>query len=313
MKFKRQSKPKKQKIPKQKKAVNSKLIARLLWGGIIFWILLTVFSFIRMNAISTSNREMKSQVETLQKKTESVNLLNQDSSLDTFLKRYATNYLSLSDDDDQMENRLNVLESMSASDLEIEDKKLQEGSQSLTSILPFNYRSYDEFDVATYNVVYELKTKEKEEEYSVGFNIPVQRLGNDEFVVVAEPFITDFNVNDLNGSGNRLTSSITQEKNDSKTTEKRVNDFLEQFLTTYQEGDVKQLGYLMNNPEGLNGQYQLSVDSFEVYGSNEKPIVEVQLIVRQKDTDVSYPQQMQLSLVTKDEKYFVDKMEQVIH
>ncbi|MCD4978455.1 conjugal transfer protein [Enterococcus faecalis] len=312
--FKRKEKKQKGKVPKEKKKVNGKVFARVLWAVILIWIGLSVFSFMRMSSLSVRNSVLEKEVQTLQTNTKNVNLLNQDSSLDLFLKRYATNYLTMSDSEDQMKNRKKILESMSARDIEYDDKKLNEGSQSLVSIAPYEFEFHKKYDLAIYNVTYRLTVGEKETTYSVALNLPVKRENGKKYLVVAEPFVTSFDINDLSGSGDRLESDFRKEEEISESSDlENIQVFLEQFLTMYQEGNIDQLNYLMEDPEGLNGQYEVILDSFQAYGLKKKPVVDVHVRLKQKDVDVLYNQQMQLKLETKDGKYFIKSFSQVIN
>lgn len=313
-KYKRKNTKKVKTVPKEKKGINGKILARFLWAIIICWLGFTGFSFVRMNALMNTNIRLENEIFELQDNTKNVNLLNQDSSLDLFLKRYVTNYLSINDNEEQMQNRINILESMSAKDLNYENQRLETGSQSLISITPFSYEFHEEYDVATYNVTYQLTVEEEEKTYTVAINIPIQRKEDQKYLVVAEPFITTFDVNDLNGFGDRLDSSLKKQEKISDLNElSSIQSFLEQFLTMYQEGNLDQLRYLMANPEGLNNQYEIYLDRFDAYGTSDKPIIEVFILLRQKDTSISYKQQMHLELETRDGKYFVETFNQVIN
>lgn len=313
-KYKRKERQKKEQMTKEKKTVNGKVLARFLWVVILVWLVLTVVSFVRMNAVANNNAALQKEVTNLKESTENVNLLNQDSSLDLFLKRYVTNYLTLSDHSDQMENRIKILESMSAKDIEYEVQTLESGSQSLVSITPFAYEFHKNYDLATYNVTYRLTVDDQEKTYAVAINLPVQRKEDKEYLIVAEPYLTSFDVNDLSGSGDRLDSSLRkQEKLSDANDLALIQSFLEQFLTMYQEGNIDQLRYLMADPEGLNNQYEINLDRFDAYGTDKEPVLDVFIHLRQKDTSVSYPQQMRLNLETKDGKYFVKTFSQVIN
>lgn len=313
-KYKRKNTKKVTTVPKEKKGINGKILARFLWAIILCWLGFTGFSFVRMNALMNTNIRLENEISELQENTKNVNLLNQDSSLDLFLKRYVTNYLSINDNEEQMQNRINILESMSAKDLNYENQKLEVGSQSLISITPFAYEFHKTYDLATYNVTYRLTVEEEEKTYTVAINIPIQRKDDQKYLVVAEPFITTFDVNDLNGYGDRLESSLRKQEKISDLNElSSIQSFLEQFLTMYQEGNIDQLRYLMANPEGLNNQYEIYLDRFDAYGTSDKPVLEVFILLRQKDTSISYEQHMHLELETREGKYFVETFNQVIN
>lgn len=313
-KYKRKDKKKVKVVPKEKKGINGKFLARFLWAIILCWLVLTGFSFIRMNAMMNTNAKLQKEITEIQENTKNVNLLNQDSSLDLFLKRYVTNYLTINDNADQMDNRLKILESMSAKGLEYPNQKLESGSQSLVSITPFDYEFHEDYDLAKYNVTYRLTAGEQEKTYAVAINIPVQRKEDKKYLVVAEPFITSFDVNDLNSVGDRLDSSLRkQEKISDSNQLALIQSFLEQFLMMYQEGNIDQLQYLMATPEGLNGQYEIYLDRFDAYGTNENPAIDAYIQLRQKDTSVSYKQQMRFDLETRDGKYFVQMFNQIIN
>lgn len=313
-KYKRKDKKKVKVVPKEKKGINGKFLARFLWAIILIWLVLTGFSFIRMNALMDTNAKLQKEITEIQENTKNVNLLNQDSSLDLFLKRYVTNYLTINDNADQMENRLKILESMSAKGLDYANQRLESGSQSLVSITPFDYEFHEDYDLAKYNVTYRLTAGEQEKTYAVAINIPVQRKEDKKYLVVAEPFITSFDVNDLNSVGDRLDSSLRkQEKISDSNQLALIQSFLEQFLMMYQEGNIDQLQYLMATPEGLNGQYEIYLDRFDAYGTNENPTIDAYIQLRQKDTSVSYNQQMHFDLETRDGKYFVQTFNQIIN
>ena len=72
-KYKRKERQKKEQMTKEKKTVNGKVLARFLWVVILVWLVLTVVSFVRMNAVANNNAALQKEVTNLKESTENVN------------------------------------------------------------------------------------------------------------------------------------------------------------------------------------------------------------------------------------------------
>ncbi|MBK0036047.1 MULTISPECIES: conjugal transfer protein [unclassified Enterococcus] len=313
LKFKRKEKNQKLKVPMAKKRVNSKFLAFFVWSLLGLWFVFNILSFVRMNGVVAINRDLHKEISQLKKSNLNENLLNQDSALDTFLRRFSTNYFNLTNDEQAMENRVNVLNNMSANGLTFEELRLPENQrQWLVNISTWKYQNFNSYGIATYNVTYRFSEDDRETSYSVAFNIPVMQ-DNDQFVVVSEPYISNFDINSLNGNGeNLVTDSLRAEQITDRADVEQITGFVEQFLTIYQSGDLEQLKYLMNEPQGLNGEFEILLEDLKAFGLKDEPVVDLSVRLKQKDSNISYKQKMKLKLGLRDQKYFVEKFQQTL-
>ncbi|EOW1950185.1 conjugal transfer protein, partial [Enterococcus hirae] len=66
--------------------------------------------------------------------------------------------------------------------------------------------------------------------------------------------------------------------------------------------------YMMDSPEGLNGNFTLDKVESKVYKASDGLIVKADVSLKDKDTSILQKEQLTLHLVKKSDKYYVKKL-----
>lgn len=97
----------------------------------------------------------------------------------------------------------------------------------------------------------------------------------------------------------------------SKDSEK-ISTFLNQFLDKYATGKKDDLVYMMEIPEGLNGLYEFKETVNTVYKTGDSYTVFSKVTFVEPSGTMTHVENMKLTLVNKDGKYFITKLEHVL-
>ena len=84
-----------------------------------------------------------------------------------------------------------------------------------------------------------------------------------------------------------------------------TKDFFKKY-TTYKQEEMK---YIMEVPESISGKEFNTLENFEVYKDNDKYLIVTTVIFQEKDFKLSTREKFKLVVITKDNKYFVEKLE----
>lgn len=330
-KYKKKEKEKIDKAPK-KKEIQTKGVKRVVLGGLVVVLLSGVGAYVKATAVSDHVSKVESSVKLLKNDVEGDNekklLLTPE--LQSFMDRFVSEYVNIPNDDEQFKKRSETLVKEYYAKGMNEDTTSFSAKRSLKDYTLVSLKYVDGVPVASYQVSYEIenpvtKTVEEKHKDSKGkmvtskkeitateksvseqvLNIPFIEK-NQSFCINAYPYFTE----PVTTKANENVLSYDDEKMgkvDLKT-EKEVEKFVEEFMTKYCESSSADMAYMMNDPEGLNGNFSLDQVDSKIYKSNDSVVVKVDVSLKDKDTSILQKEQLTLELVKKSDKYYVQKL-----
>ncbi|MFS1133355.1 conjugal transfer protein [Enterococcus hirae] len=318
-------------LPK-KKAIQMKGVRRIVLGGLIIVLLSGVGAYIKASAVSNHISKVEKSVVQLKNDIDGSNQ-NQISftpELQSFMDCFVDEYMNISNDDEAFKTRAQNLEKNFYADGLKENEVSFSAKRSLKEATLVSLNNIDGVSVASYQVNYEIETpvtKKVEEKHkdSKGkettttkevtdtkkieatqvLNIPFSTKDH-AFCVVAYPYFTE------PVSTKAKVKSITYDTEKLKAvddeTDKEVQEFISDFLKKYCESSSADMAYMMDNPEGLNGNFTLDKVESKVYKASDGLLVKADVSLKDKDTAILQKEQLTLHLVKKSDKYYVEKL-----
>ena len=217
---------------------------------------------------------------------------------DNFAKNFATLYINY--DREKQQERKKALELLSLENLKDNIADTSDVERSLNSIRLYTVEDKEkDVQVYKYIVSYTLKNKDNKKNKQEILNVPVKIIDNN-YLVCDFPYFSDIPKDTATGS--------YQEKEVKLETEKDKRQELESFTkyTTYKKEEMQ---YIMKNPESLSGKEFNTLENFEVYKDNDKYLVITTVVIQEKDFKLSTREKFKLTIIVKDDKYFVEKLE----
>lgn len=329
--FKKKENQATDRIPK-KKGIRMKGAKRIVLGGLVVVLLSGVVAFIKASAVSTHVSQVENSVLDLKKElnNEKGNMISFTPEIKAFMDRFITEYINIPNDDEAFKKRSATLTKEYYADGLSENETSFTAKRTLKDETFIALKNVDNVPVASYQVTYEIETpttKKVQEKHknSKGkettitkevtdkeivsstqvINIPFTSK-NDSFCVTAYPYFTE----PLVTKAKEGSLSYDEKDLDSvdSDTENKVQSFVTEFLTKYCESSSSDMAYMMDNPEGLNGNFTLDEVKTKAYKDGDRVKVKADVSLKDKNTSIIQKEQLTLDLTKKSDKFYVKKL-----
>ena len=222
---------------------------------------------------------------------------------DNFAKNFATLYINY--DREKQQERKKALELLSLENLKDNMADTSDVERSLNSIRLYTVEDKEkDIQVYKYIVSYTLKNKDNKKNKQEILNVPVKIIDNN-YLVCDFPYFSDIPRDIAKGSYQEKEVKLDSEKDKRQELETFTKDFFKKY-TTYKKEEMQ---YIMKNPESLSGKEFNTLENFEVYKDNDKYLVITTVVIQEKDFKLSTREKFKLTIILKDDKYFVEKLE----
>jgi len=302
---------KSEKMPKKEKIKKYRVgrIQVIVWFGIFLFIGTGISSIASGFQAKTQAMQSYEAIESLKNE---INDLKNMSEVDTpeadsFFRRFLNTYFTVNKEMEAQEKRVENLKVFSkAFDYQLPNTPTV--GQAVSNITHYGYQKLDDYFLVTYTV--ETKTDEKEpQKFKYKVSIPFKK-EKDGYVILALPYQLEY---DLNGSVSEKTETLTAYQGEllkDEAVKEELQTFAEQFLTEYEANNKENLKYLMSDVEGLGNGKTIKLKKITYYGSQEAPVLELNITVNDADTDIGFAENIRLHLVKNaDGKYFVETLD----
>lgn len=222
---------------------------------------------------------------------------------DNFAKNFATLYINY--DREKQQERKKALELLSLENLKDNIADTSDVERTLNSIRLYSVEDKEkDVQVYKYIVSYTLKNKDNKKNKQEILNVPVKIIDNN-YLVCDFPYFSDIPKDTAIGSYQEKEVKLETEKDKRQELESFTKDFFKKY-TTYKKEEMQ---YIMKNPESLSGKEFNTLENFEVYKDNDKYLVITTVVIQEKDFKLSTREKFRLTIIVKDDKYFVEKLE----
>ena len=222
---------------------------------------------------------------------------------DNFAKNYATVYLNYSVD--KRDERKAELSKLSLESLPDNLADTSDVERTLNSIRLYSVEDKGkDIQVYKYIVNYTLKVKDNKKNKQEIINIPVKLIDNN-YLVCDYPYFSDIPKDTAFGRYEEEKPKLEVEKDKRQELESFTKDFFKKY-TTYKQDEMK---YIMENPESISGKDLERIENLEVYKDNNSYLILATPIFKEKDFKLSTKEKFKLTVVVKDNKYYVSKFE----
>lgn len=222
---------------------------------------------------------------------------------DNFAKNFATLYINY--DREKQQERKKALELLSLENLKDNIADTSDVERTLNSIRLYSVEDKEkDVQVYKYIVSYTLKNKDNKKNKQEILNVPVKIIDNN-YLVCDFPYFSDIPRDTATGSYQEKEVKLETEKDKRQELESFTKDFFKKY-TTYKKEEMQ---YIMKNPESLSGKEFNTLENFEVYKDNDKYLVITTVVIQEKDFKLSTREKFKLTIIVKDDKYFVEKLE----
>lgn len=222
---------------------------------------------------------------------------------DNFAKNFATLYINY--DREKQQERKKALELLSLENLKDNIADTSDVERTLNSIRLYSVEDKEkDVQVYKYIVSYTLKNKDNKKNKQEILNVPVKIIDNN-YLVCDFPYFSDIPKDTATGSYQEKEVKLDSEKDKRQELESFTKDFFKKY-TTYKKEEMQ---YIMKNPESLSGKEFNTLENFEVYKDNDKYLVITTVVIQEKDFKLSTREKFRLTIIVKDDKYFVEKLE----
>ena len=300
-----------EKIPKVRR-IQTKAMRRLFWLGILFLSVSGVFAFLQTQGLRIKVSSLNKEVVTIQKKNkeEASNSVVLTPEIESFMNRFVTLYMAVSDDSETQKLRQETLMNDYFAQGIKESNSIFSGKRTLKSAAFISLKKASGVSTASYKVTYIIETKgeddqPKEVTASQLLNIPFQtsRAGSR---VISYPYFTalkenkekakilDFDPNDFESVDGHIRRGIMT--------------YIEEFLEKYAKSSSKDMRYMMDDPEGLQGSASIDEVSGQVFKEKDHFVVKAAVKFRDKGTELIWQEHMSFEVVKKSGKYYVQKL-----
>lgn len=315
--FKKVKKVSKRDTFQPKKAVNSKLISSVVCVLVLLVSFSGVFAFLGLRSSNGDIKELKSEVAL---KAEAVNSEQDEiteSLIESYLNPFVNEYITIPTEKEGLDKRNDQLKKYFSFTTDF--STIESDKRVLTAKSLYDVEKQKDFYLAKYVVNYDLitkkvgndgKVKEEKSAKTVLLTIPT-RYEKEKFTLIDYPYFSDLPNLQSNAVIDLPTDVEKSEVVPSKDSEK-INTFLNQFLDKYATGKKDDLVYMMEIPEGLNGLYEFKETVNTVYKTGDSYIVFSKVTFVEPSGTMTHVENMKLTLINKDGKYFITKLEHVL-
>lgn len=276
---------------------------------IIFTVWFIVFSILSSSIFLIATKGMDkiklsnniNAIEKIENQIQGIPIYN--ARTDNFAKNFATLYINY--DREKQQERKKALELLSLENLKDNMADTSDVERTLNSIRLYSVEDKEkDIQVYKYIVSYTLKNKDNKKNKQEILNVPVKIIDNN-YLVCDFPYFSDIPKDTATGSYQEKEVKLETEKDKRQELESFTKDFFKKY-TTYKKEEMQ---YIMKNPESLSGKEFNTLENFEVYKDNDKYLVITTVVIQEKDFKLSTREKFKLTIVVKDDKYFVEKLE----
>lgn len=276
---------------------------------IIFTVWFIVFSILSSSIFLIATKGMDkiklsnniNAIEKIENQIQGIPIYN--ARTDNFAKNFATLYINY--DREKQQERKKALELLSLENLKDNIADTSDVERTLNSIRLYSVEDKEkDVQVYKYIVSYTLKNKDNKKNKQEILNIPVKIIDNN-YLVCDFPYFSDIPKDTATGSYQEKEVKLDSEKDKRQELESFTKDFFKKY-TTYKKEEMQ---YIMKNPESLSGKEFNTLENFEVYKDNDKYLVITTVVIQEKDFKLSTREKFRLTIIVKDDKYFVEKLE----
>lgn len=276
---------------------------------IIFTVWFIVFSILSSSIFLIATKGMDkiklsnniNAIEKIENQIQGIPIYN--ARTDNFAKNFATLYINY--DREKQQERKKALELLSLENLKDNIADTSDVERSLNSIRLYSVEDKEkDVQVYKYIVSYILKNKDNKKNKQEILNVPVKIIDNN-YLVCDFPYFSDIPRDTATGSYQEKEVKLETEKDKRQELESFTKDFFKKY-TTYKKEEMQ---YIMKNPESLSGKEFNTLENFEVYKDNDKYLVITTVVIQEKDFKLSTREKFKLTIILKDDKYFVEKLE----
>lgn len=276
---------------------------------IIFTVWFIVFSILSSSIFLIATKGMDkiklsnniNAIEKIENQIQGIPIYN--ARTDNFAKNFATLYMNY--DREKQQERKKALELLSLENLKDNIADTSDVERSLNSIRLYTVEDKEkDVQVYKYIVSYTLKNKDNKKNKQEILNVPVKIIDNN-YLVCDFPYFSDIPKDTATGSYQEKEVKLETEKDKRQELESFTKDFFKKY-TTYKKEEMQ---YIMKNPESLSGKEFNTLENFEVYKDNDKYLVITTVVIQEKDFKLSTREKFKLTIIVKDDKYFVEKLE----
>lgn len=279
----------------------NKFIIFIVWF-IVFSILGTSILLITtkgMDKVKLSNNI--NAIEKIENQIQGIPIYN--ARTDNFAKNYATAYINY--ERDKQQERKKTLELLSLENLKDNIADISDVERTLNSIRLYSVEDKEQdIQIYKYIISYTLKNKDNKKNKQEILNVPVKIIDNN-YLVCDFPYFSDIPKDTATGSYQEKEVKLETEKGKRQELESFTKDFFKKY-TTYKKDEMQ---YIMKNPESLLGKEFSTLENFEVYKDNDKYLVITTVVIQEKDFKLLTREKFKLTIILKDDKYFVEKLE----
>ncbi|EGO8595303.1 hypothetical protein EH331_11605 [Enterococcus faecalis] len=304
--------PKKSKNSKKiKKGKRSKSFQK---NPIRIFIWLTLFAFILSGLLAIRNASFavkqgkmyQERITHLEKELKKLNKKQeiQVPETEAFLSGFLREYFTISKDRIENQKRLDQLQGYSK-ELNFRVSFLPVESQHVVLLENYGYQEMGDTYLATYGLTTR-SDKGKTSQSLVKVRFKKQK---GKYHVLSLPYQLAYTPENWYSSSSDNKKALPSQSIDDRSVQENVKNFVTQFLKEYQANNTDNLRYLMADVQGLPEGWSVEAKELKILGEKESPVVEMNLILQQKDTQITYNERVQLYLTTtEDGKYFIEKI-----
>ncbi len=326
MKFIKMKKKPKQEVLKDKKEISPKT-ARITFLAVLACLVLSApMGFLMGRSANVKASSNKKELVRLESTIESTDKNNLNTFLaERFMEDFIKEYMNKPASEDDFNKRQDKLKAYMVDKLPAEEFK--NIKQELLNFKLYDFEKQGTAYVAKYYVTYkveypvekertvkkkvdkkevEVKEKYKEnesKELSVILNIPfVQKEGKSK--VTALPYyskISDLTLENVKGfsRGTNNSDKVSESENG------KIIDFINEFYAVYTSGDLKQATYMMDSPQVIDGDFEITDSKPEVYKEGKTYVVYDTINLREKNTENQHKEQVIIKVTEKDGNFYV--------
>ncbi|MCP0887344.1 conjugal transfer protein [Ligilactobacillus sp. WILCCON 0076] len=260
-------------------------------------------AFIKACNVSQTNHKLQEEIRTYQTKLDraSTNINGYSFLLNNYMQDFLNLYLNYPNNANDMDNRNKALSVYYATNLTATDQAGND-SQSFNNASIQSIYTRHGAKIAQYYVNYSINGNQT----SGYLNIPF-KVKNNKFTVVSYPYFSN-KINPIGHIGKLQSKYSKDNQTTSISLYNQVTDFTKSFLKKYASAKTSDMKFIMANPQGLAGNYQVAnIQNLHVYGTKNNPVVQCLLTLKRSDSDIEHSENVTLKLSKQQTTYFVDE------
>lgn len=298
-------------IPKSNRSI-AKWYRTFVWSGIIFFFFCSFLALFKATTSARYNSEVISGVQSLKEELSAIKQTNiDDLKVDAYFSDFLPIYFDIeSTNIDQKSKREELLGQYfkDTSDLTMNVS----GDRSLKNFRLIDVSSADNGWIAKYEVTYTATDNEKKntQQFHQVINMPFL-YENGVFAMTETPYFTA--LESQSGLVDRTENNLSGQSEIDSDKKEQIQAFLDQFFKNYASTNESDMAYMMQDPESLKGEFEYISSENKVYdGGSGSWKVKSEVTFQLPKTSFMNTENMTLSLVQKDGKYFVENLTHTI-